>query len=408
MHSDPVKVKQCLINLVSNAAKFTEGGAINLDVKRGDGDAPSLVFRVTDSGIGMTPEQLEKLFQRFTQADASTTRRFGGTGLGLSITKAFCTLLGGDITVESEAGRGTTFEMLLPADSTSSLRPTAPAGEADSAAQPSSAADEGNVVLVIDDDPHARALLSRFLIREGFAVRIASDGETGLELARALKPRAILLDVMMPHMDGWAVLSALKADAEVADIPVVMETIVQEKGLAFSLGAADYLTKPIQWQRLKKVMDRYRSTDAAASALVVDDDDSSTRNLLLGLLEKEGWSVVEAQTSEAVLQRMAESRPAVVLVDLHMTAINAFSLIRDLRRHAEWRDVPIIALAARDLTPEERERLGGRVQQIINTEEDATEGVLSVLRGIPSAPRRNRRTSNAARSEEEHGKDTAG
>jgi len=319
-------------------------------------------------------------------------------------------MLGGTITVESTAGRGTTFEMRLPADATAHQPGNAAVDAETAAAEASHPGAEDNVILVIDDDPHARALLSRFLIREGYAVRTASDGESGLELARSLRPRAILLDVMMPHMDGWAVLSALKADPQVADIPVVMETIVQEKGLAFSLGAADYLTKPIQWQRLKKVLGRYRSTGSAhpaACALVVDDD-ASTRNLLLELLEKEGWGVVEAQDSDAVFQRMVESRPALVLVDLHMTAINGFALIRDLRRHAEWRDVPVIALAARDLTPEERDRLGGRVQQIINIEDDATEAVLSVLRKIPSSPRGDRRTANAARTEEAHGKDTAG
>ena len=406
MHSDSVKVKQCLINLVSNAAKFTEGGTINLTVERCAGDTPSLLFRVADSGIGMTPEQLEKLFRRFTQADASTTRRFGGTGLGLSITKAFCTMLGGDITVESAPGSGTTFEMRLPVDSTSAKTNDTVEDAHPAAAEASSSGEDENVVLVIDDDPHARALLSRFLVREGYTARTASDGETGLELARQLHPRAILLDVMMPHMDGWAVLAALKADAAVADIPVVMETIVQEKGLAFSLGAADYLTKPIQWPRLKKVLDKYRTAEPAARVLVVDDD-GSTRDLLREL-EKEGWSVIEAQNSEAVMRRMAESRPALVLVDLHMTAINGFALIRDLRRHAEWQDVPVIALAARDLTAEERQRLDGRVQQIINAGDDATEAVLSVLRKIPSTHRGDRRTSNAARSEEAHGKDTAG
>jgi CheY-like chemotaxis protein len=406
MHSDPVKVKQCLINLVSNAAKFTEDGTIELKVERRAADVPSIIFRVSDTGIGMTAEQLAKLFQRFTQADASTTRRFGGTGLGLSITKAFCTMLGGDITVDSAPGRGTTFEMQLPADS-APVQLADSMKDADSTEVAASGEEDDNVLLVIDDDPNARALLSRFLTREGFTVRTASDGESGLALARTLRPRAILLDVMMPHMDGWAVLAALKANAETADIPVVMESIVQEKGLAFSLGAADYLTKPIQWQRLKKVVDRYRASDPPQCALVVDDDDS-TRRLLFELLEKEGWSVAEAHDSEAALRRMAETRPALVLVDLNMTATNAFALIRDLARRPEWRDIPVVALAAGDLTPAERTRLDGRVQQIINTEDDAAEGVLSLLRRISASPRGERRASNAARSEEAHGKDIAG
>jgi PAS domain S-box-containing protein len=385
MRSDAVKVRQSLINLLSNAAKFTERGTVRLEVHRSDeGAEPSIVFRIADTGIGMSQEQLAKLFQRFSQADTSTTRRFGGTGLGLSITKAFASMLGGDISVESTSGEGTTFTLRLPADSSrfeAKPESAVPADAFESAAQEENA----NVVLVIDDDPNARALLSRFLIREGFAVRTASDGPSGLKLARAVHPRAILLDVMMPHMDGWAVLSALKADADLADIPVVMETIVREKGLAFSLGAEDYLTKPIQWPRLKKILDRFRST-AAALALVVDDD-GSTRALLSDLLDKEGWSIVEARDVNAILERFADERPALVLVDLNMRQLNGFALIRELRRLHEWRDVPVVALSAHELSPDERRRLEGHVQQIINTESDAPEGLLAVLRRIRSAQR---------------------
>jgi CheY-like chemotaxis protein len=351
----------------------------------------------------MTAEQQAKLFTRFSQADASTTRRFGGTGLGLAITKAFCTLLGGEISVRSEPGRGTTFDLQLPVDS-APFTGREPAIR-DERAQPQETDPGEDVVLIIDDDHHARALLSRFLTREGYAVRTASDGQTGLELARTLKPCAVLLDVMMPHMDGWAVLSALKADPELADTPVIMETIVQEKGLAFSLGASDYLTKPIQWQRLKKVLDRYRS-ESRPLVLAVDDD-SSTRDLLLELLKGERWPIVEADSNEAALATLAESRPAVVLVDLNSTAINAFALIRDLTRHAQCGDTPVIALSSRDLTPEERERLDGRVQQIINTEEDAAGALLSALRALPGARRAARRSTSADRPEEVHGQDTA-
>ena len=407
MHSDPVKVRQCLINLLSNAAKFTEDGTVRLEVTRDARETPaSVVFRVVDTGIGMTQEQIAKLFQRFTQADASTTRRFGGTGLGLSITKAFSSMLGGEISVESVAGEGTVFELRLPADSAAFQ---AAADSANSTDSPDASTTGGgdNVVLVIDDDPNARALLSRFLVREGFGVRTASDGKMGLKLARALRPRAILLDVMMPQMDGWTVLSALKADPDMADIPVVMETIVQEKGLAFSLGAADYLTKPIQWPRLKKVLDRYRSTTPLACVLVVDDDDS-TRNLLCEPLEKEGWSVVDAHDTDAVFAAMQEKQPSLVLVDLNMSAMNGFALIQDLRKHAEWRDVPVVAVSDQDLTPEECERLDGRVQQIINTENDAPEVLLSVLRKLPPAQPAHSGAGDTNASRGAHGYDIVG
>jgi CheY-like chemotaxis protein len=402
MHSDPVKVRQGLINLLSNAAKFTENGTVRLEVTRiGDGAEATLVFRVIDTGIGMTQEQLTKLFQRFSQADASTTRRFGGTGLGLSITRAFCSLLGGDISVESAPGRGTTFEMRLPADVTAGSSKRTDEVDAHTTEE-SVGGTDANVVLVVDDDANARALLSRFLTREGFVVRCAADGQSGLKLARELRPRAILLDVMMPHMDGWAVLTALKADPDVADIPVIMQTIVREKGLAFSLGAADYLTKPIQWPRLKKVLDRYRSTDAAPRALIVDDD-TSTLELLREPLEKEGWSVLHVRDSESALETTAEHTPSVVLIDLHVLALNGFALIQELARRPEWRDVPVIGLTARELTPEERKRLEGCVEQIINTENDAAGALLSVLRKIPSSHAIQGSTGSAKALEKTHG-----
>jgi CheY-like chemotaxis protein/anti-sigma regulatory factor (Ser/Thr protein kinase) len=269
MHSDLVKVRQCLFNLLSNAAKFTEKGRITLSAERltVEGE-PWLEFRVTDTGIGMSPEEMAKLFQRFTQADSSTTRRFGGTGLGLSITKAFALLLGGDISVESEPGRGTTFTIRLPADVRRNKFPPAPevgSAEVDPGSAAATNLPDRSLILVIDDDPNTRDLLSRFLVREGFAVQTASDGDAGLRLAQALKPSAVLLDVMMPRMDGWAVLSALKSDPELADVPVIMVTMVQEKGLAFSPGAADYLSKPVQWTRLRDALSRVRSEAAAGT-----------------------------------------------------------------------------------------------------------------------------------------------
>ncbi len=401
MHSDPVKLRQCLINLLSNAAKFTENGSVTLEIERvREPQGEAIVFRVIDTGIGMTEEQLGKLFRRFSQADSSTTRRFGGTGLGLSITRAFASMLGGDVTVESEAGKGTTFSLKLPAEAMCPVQRET--SVATLAAEVET--DGSNAVLVIDDDPNARALLSRFLIREGFAVRTASDGEAGLKLARSLRPRAILLDVMMPHMDGWAVLSALKADPDMADIPVIMETIVQEKGLAFSLGAEDYLTKPIQWPRLKKLLDRFRSADPQARALVVDDD-NSTLLLVADLLEKEGWVVMHARDRSAVFERLKESRPALILVDLNMSEVNGIALIQEMRRLDEWRDVPVIALSSTELSSDERRRLEGHVQQIISTETDASEALRTVLRKIPIPPAAD---AAAAASEKAHGNDTAG
>ena len=277
MRTDQVKLRQCLFNLVSNAAKFTEKGRITLRAARSGDD---LVFSVADSGIGMTPEQLARLFERFSQADVSTTRRFGGTGLGLAITRAFCRLLGGDVEVASTYGEGSTFTIRLPAE-----MPEQPAEEAEA---PSPAGTGRHVVLVVDDDAAQRDLLTRFLEREGFAVQTASDGRAGIELARAHHPRAILLDVMMPQMDGWSVLSALKADPKLATIPVVMVTFVNEPGLSESLGAAETVLKPVEWERLKNVMERFRGD---AGDILVVDDDPDARARLRSVLERNGWTV---------------------------------------------------------------------------------------------------------------------
>ncbi len=257
MHQDQTKIRQCLLNLVGNAAKFTENGTITLTVRRHREDnADWLSFAVADTGIGLTREQMGRLFERFVQADDSTTRQFGGTGLGLAITRAFCRTMGGDIGVESEPGQGATFTMRIP----SVLIPEDDAADALAAAvaQEHHDAHQHDAVLLVDDDPAARELLQRFLEREGFHVRTAADGRAGLTLARALKPRAILLDVEMPRMDGWAVLHAVRNDPDLAGTPVIMTSVVAEQGLGQALGATDYFVKPIDWERLKDLMERYR------------------------------------------------------------------------------------------------------------------------------------------------------
>ena len=345
MHTDQVKLRQCLFNLVSNAAKFTEGGRITLRASRAGDD---VVLSVADSGIGMTPEQLEKLFERFTQADVSTTRRFGGTGLGLAITRAFCRLLGGDVTVASTYGEGSTFTIRLPAEMPEQ------AGETEEA--PVEAKPGRHLVLVIDDDPAQRDLLGRFLEREGFAVRTAPDGKLGIALARTLHPRAILLDVMMPQMDGWSVLGALKADPALAAIPVVMVTFVNEPGLGASLGAADTVPKPVEWDRLKEVMDRFRGE---AGDILVVDDDPDARARLRTVLQRDGWTVSEAGDGREALDIVAHAPPQLILLDLTMPVMDGFAFLHELRMRPGCGDIPVVVLTARDLDADERLRLDG-------------------------------------------------
>ncbi|MGI4944517.1 MAG: response regulator, partial [Janthinobacterium lividum] len=400
MHSDVTKIRQILLNLLSNAAKFAEGGTITLSAERkprpngGGGSVQDwMTFRVSDTGIGMTKEQLAKLFQRFQQADASTTRKFGGTGLGLSITRAFSTMLGGDIEVESTPGQGSTFTVHLPAI----LRePGEAAAEQDGTAGDGAASEATpgqEVVLVIDDDPAQRELMTRFLEREGFSARTASDGRTGLEMVRALRPRAILLDVMMPGMNGWSVLSAFKADPELAAIPVVMVTFVSERGLATSLGAADYVLKPVEWERFRQVMDRFRG--AVGDVLVVDDD-PDTRQRMRTMLERGGWTVAEAGNGQEALDRVAHATPRLILLDLTMPVMDGFTFLYALRDRPGCADIPVVVLTARDLTNEERYRLRG-ASQVLNKGDTSLRDLAGELQML-AAPARMRAAlpSNAA------------
>ncbi|WP_197090036.1 ATP-binding protein, partial [Crocosphaera watsonii] len=252
MYADLTKMRQNLFNLLSNASKFTEKGTITLNVNRySKNDQDWLCFQVRDSGIGISSQQIDKLFQEFSQADASTTRKYGGTGLGLAITKKFCEMMGGDISVTSEIGKGSTFTINLPAEVTVPENLTLVEGS-DNGDHSSSAT---STILVIDDDPQVHDILERFLNKEGFMVKTVTSGAEGLKLAKEIRPDAIILDVIMPDMDGWMVLGALKADPHLAEIPVTIMTMVDDKNKGFALGATDYLLKPIDRQALMAVLE---------------------------------------------------------------------------------------------------------------------------------------------------------
>jgi PAS domain S-box-containing protein len=386
MRADLTKVRQALFNLLSNASKFTEKGTITLRVTKESGvrsqeseagqdfrrSSPdswllnSVSFRVTDTGIGMTPEQLGRLFQAFSQADSSTTKKYGGTGLGLAISRKFCHLMGGELTVESEPGKGSTFTVSLPAEVRETARETEPAPAlADAGAAVPATAQNGPTVLVIDDDPSVRDLMQRSLAKEGYRVELAANGQQGLELAAKLRPTVITLDVMMPGMDGWAVLTALKSNRELADIPVVMMTILDDKNLAFSLGAADYLTKPIDWERLAGILEKHRQSATAGGAVLVIDDDAAARDLLRRSLEKAGWPVRDAANGRAGLDAVAAELPSVILLDLMMPEMDGFEFMVRLRERAESRAVPVIVITSKDLSEEDHRRLNGNVQQVL-------------------------------------------
>ena len=367
MRADVTRVRQALLNLASNAGKFTERGLVTIAVARRRDDGRNwITFAVSDTGIGMTTEQMAKLFEEFTQADASTTRKYGGTGLGLAISRRFCRMMGGDITVESTPGQGSTFTIRLPvevqtAEEGEARRTSMPVSDTPRPAPPVRASRR---VLVIDDDPTVRELMERFLVKEGFSVVTAANGVEGLRRAREVRPAAITLDVLMPDLDGWTVLAALKGDPELADIPVIFVTILDERTKGYSLGAVDYLVKPIDRERLAHALKRICGDRPSRRILLVEDDET-TRAVIQHALERDGWSVTQAEHGRVALARMAESRPDAILLDLMMPEMDGFEFLAELRRQPTWRDIPVLVLTAMDLTDEDRRRLNGEVEQVI-------------------------------------------
>jgi signal transduction histidine kinase/CheY-like chemotaxis protein len=359
MRSDQTKLRQNLLNLLSNAAKFTDGGRITLAARRvADAEGDRLQFEVRDTGIGMTPEQLERLFQAFAQARPSTSRDYGGTGLGLAITKHFCRLLGGDVTVESSPDQGSTFTMTLPA-----VCPAARPEIAASTAHLTGAKALGTI-LIIDDETPAHDLLGRELAGAGYDILHASGGREGLKLAKQARPDVITLDIMMPDLDGWSVLKALKSDPELCEIPVVLVTIMRDRDLGFALGAADYITKPHDREVLMRVVGRHVRGDGRAQVLVVDDD-PKTRDMLRRTLAKAGWTVAEAANGREALQALERAKPALVLLDLLMPGMDGFEVLERLHDDEAWREVPVIIVTAKDLTREDIQRLNGRVVKVL-------------------------------------------
>ena len=384
-NTDVTKLRQCLINLLSNAAKFTEAGHITLSAATERlGDVEWLTFAVSDTGIGLSLEQQTKLFQRFSQADASTTRRFGGTGLGLAITRAFAHMLGGDIEVASQEGVGTTFTVRLPARFVEATEdaPTHLGHEVSHPANEKTASSSGHV-LIIDDDAATRDLLARFLSRDGFQVATAPDGRAGLDQARALRPRVILLDVTMPRMDGWSVLRTLRADPELGNTPIIMVTVLDEQNLAFSLGATDYLQKPIEWGQLKGAMDRFKPSRHEGPVLVIDDD-ADARERMATLLTREGWRVTLAEHGRAGLDAVTARMPSLILLDLMMPEMDGFAFLRALRAKREWRDIPVVVLTAKDVTADERRRLAGQADRVLQKGQLSLSDLADALRSLVS------------------------
>jgi PAS domain S-box-containing protein len=372
VYTDMTKLRQVLFNLLSNAAKFTEQGTIALTVE----SAPHLesgedwiTFRIADTGIGMAPEEQERLFQPFMQADSSTTRRYGGTGLGLTISRRFCEMLGGAIELESEKGRGTLFTVSLPANLPGAEPISETPEPVENFLEKASNSAPG-VVLVIDDDLDSINIVRRVVEKEGFQVESTLSSVEGLKMAKTIRPQAILLDVIMSEMDGWEVLSALKADEDLAHIPVIMHTILGEKIKGFALGASEYLTKPLDHKRLTSSLQRYRirngkHPDTPLNNILVVEDDPSMLELLERTLLKDNWNVTTAVNGLEALKQLEELSSDLILLDLMLPIMDGFQFLDELHGRDEWRHIPVVVFTAKTLSLDERRFLNQRVEQVL-------------------------------------------
>lgn len=361
MQTDVTKLRQILINLLSNAGKFTKNGTVTLTIEpHAEAGKEGFRFRVEDTGIGMTAEQMNNLFEPFSQADSSTTRKYGGSGLGLAISKRFCETMGGDIAVRSEPGQGSVFDCWLPA------RPHSKQ-ELPEMAPPVADAEDDQAdisVLLIDDDPANAHLMRRYLAKERWRLAFAGDGPEGIRLTKELKPKLIFLDVLMPNMDGWNVLAALKNDPELKDIPVVLLTMTNDKGLGFALGAADFLNKPISREQLVDTIQKYMKNEPAVPILVVEDDET-TSEMMAKLLGREGYPVLRSVNGKDALERMESEKPGLILLDLMMPEMDGFQFLAELRKRDDWRDIPVIVISAKSITEEDQLMLQGYVANVI-------------------------------------------
>ena len=382
VRADLTKLRQVVLNLLSNAAKFTHEGAVELRTEPFERDGERWIrIAVSDSGIGIEADKLEHVFGEFTQADRSTTREYGGTGLGLAISRRFCQMMGGDITATSVVGEGSTFTVEIPASvdaleaARSSLDAPAAHGDATLVAE-----GDGPLVLIVEDDADSRDLLARMLSGAGHRVAMAPDGEQGLALAHELKPDLITLDVMMPCMDGWGMLRRLKADEATCDIPIVMVTMVGDKAMGQSLGASDYLQKPVDRRTLLRSVQRF--TGGSALKVLVVDDDADTRDLLRRSLEHEGMTVREAVDGRAALERLAEFEPGLVLLDLMMPVMDGFEFLRHLRQGETGSDVPVIVLTAKVLSEDEMRELDTATLQVLSKQAADERTVVDEVRAL--------------------------
>lgn len=366
MLADLVKLRQVLFNLISNASKFTKNGTIGLAISTDrSAGADRIYFKVSDTGIGMTPEQLGNLFQAFAQADSSVANKYGGTGLGLAISRHFAQMMGGDITVESDFGKGTTFTLALPRNVSGPGQPPRKAIESVSSNGQGS---YSSTLLVIDDDVATHDIMQREFAGKGVRVIGAYSGDEGLKKAYEVRPDLITLDALMQGMDGWEVLSKLKADPLLAHVPVIMLTIMDEKKKGFSLGVSEYLVKPAERGELTSLLSKYLDAPdrlPGSKELLLVDDDSVNRGLMAKILKEQGWIVREAGNGLEGLLMLQETIPELIFLDLIMPEMNGFSFLAELRKSPQLCKIPVVVITSKDLTETERKLLSINVDKVV-------------------------------------------
>jgi PAS domain S-box-containing protein len=376
--ADPAKFRQITVNLLSNAIKFTpDGGRIRIAARRPPGE-PMIEIAVTDTGIGIAPEDTRRIYQEFEQLDSEYVREQQGTGLGLALTKKLVELHGGRIQVESELDRGSTFRVYLP------LR--AQPGAAPPPVQPPEPADRGPLVLVVEDDPRAGDLLGHFLTEAGYRVAHAASGSQAVALAKTLKPDAITLDILLPGEDGMAILGQLKGASATRAIPVVVVSITDHRELGLSLGAVEWLVKPVQRDDFVTAVRRSMGTMPAGHTptVLVVDDEAPTVELLTEILNRNGLRALSATDGRTGVELALAHRPDVIVLDLVMPGMTGFQVVRQLRDHPAGRNIPILVFTGKELTAEDRERLLDGVQAVVR-KDGAAELLVELARVCPAA-----------------------
>ncbi|MBI5463979.1 MAG: response regulator, partial [Ignavibacteriales bacterium] len=394
-------VKQILVNHLSNAVKFTDDGEISVGVKLTDG---MLSFSVRDSGIGIAETNLERVFEEFQQIENTSTKKYKGTGLGLPIARRLARLLGGNLTVKSVLGQGSTFTLrvppVIPKENLASPdvvqkkqegQPSSPSASAQKpAAFPATVAPgvlppPGTRILCIDDDPDVIDILKKYLTPEGYSVTGANSGDEGIRLAEQLHPSLITLDIMMPNKDGWQVLQELKADSATRDIPVLIHSIIDNKPLAVHLGALDVMTKPVDAKNLIAFVGKV--VHSKSQFVLVIDDDEQYATVMKALLQQDGYNAQSVATAEEALTLLKTERPALIIVDLELPGMSGIEFIGRVQDQSALKEIPIVILSGRALTKEEQEKVRHRILDYISKDTFSNESLSNTIRRILLQPK---------------------